>query len=96
MATTQELVTRGAEILDSAERSLHQIEKDMSELGSLLQQANMNGDIGFLLSKELEATAKAIPINALREMFDLHGKLTTIAQAKGMDLPQPRSGGGGR
>ena len=94
MPKTQELVARGAEILDSSERALHQIEKDMTELGSLLGQAHQNGDIGFLLSKEFEATAKSIPINALRKIFDLHGKLTAIAQAKGMDLPQPRSGGG--
>ena len=96
MADIQTLVARGAEIFDEIERDLFKHEKLADELDAILRQSHSLGHVGYLKSNVFAARAKEITVTSRRQMFELHQDVTDKAIEENVDLPQPRSGGGGR
>jgi hypothetical protein len=92
--TTEEAVARGATLMADAERALLTAQKKLAALPAVF--AAVEG-IGALETMMLSAEARALAGDAASTelaVVSFHRALTTRAQELGIDLPQPRSGGG--
>ena len=89
--TTEEAVAKGANLFANAEEALTEL---ASALPKILATIRDEGHLGGIEYIRLTADACSDVQEALFIIAGLHEKLTAIAQERGIDLPQPRSGGG--
>lgn len=94
MSEPQEIVAKIAGKYASAEKHLDLAIKALSSMSALYSQV---GAIGYLESEQRAATARVnagLVANAQLAVANAHISDTARAQELGIDLPQPRSGGG--
>lgn len=100
MATEMDtIVTDGVVAFAEAEQRLEKAARKAAALQDIFVRANDAGMMGLLQTNEMRAKARAAAgLVAQAEVIvaALHREATDIAIRNGVDVPQPRSGGGGR
>lgn len=102
MATDEEMrafVVKAAELFDEAEVRASHAYNAVLALAPLMKEGRGLGLAGYLQSSrmknDLRFSAGKIA-DALAVVFAIHMEGTELAKDKGVDLPQPRDGGGHR
>lgn len=102
MATEQEMkdfVERAAAKFADAEEKADKAYRAALDLAPLMNEGRELGMAGYLesslLKNDIRMAAGSIA-RGLATIFDVHRRGTAIADKLGVDLPQPRDGGGGR
>lgn len=93
------VVNDGVVAFAAAETKLESAAKKAEALQTIFDRGNALGMMGLLQANEMRAKARAAAgLVAQAEVIvaALHREATDIAVSKGVDVPQPRSGGGGR
>lgn len=99
MATMEEFVERAAALFAEAEDKASAAYNATLELPHLMTEGRELGMAGYLESSHMKnqlRTAAGKIADGLAIIFEVHRHGTEIAQRIGVDLPQPRDGGGGR
>lgn len=89
----QQAVAAGAAIFEDVEGQARAIKMRMRELRKVFEAIRDAGVAGSLETQEAATACDALATQFEADVWALHRKLTLSAQAKGIDLPQTRSGG---
>ena len=91
-----EAVAQGAATFADAEDSARKIKKTFRDLRSVFEAIRDGGHIGSLECQALSGDADALATKFEADVWAMHAHLTRRCEALGIELPQPRSGGGNR
>lgn len=94
MPTTEEAVNTIAEAMALSETEAGGIRRRLRGLKDEFEAIHFNGDAGYLATKGFATELDALATQFEAELFDIHQRMTIYAQARGIDLPSPLSGGG--
>lgn len=92
-------VVKAAAAFADAEEKVNAAYKAVMELPKLADEARDVGLLGYLQAmrcKNALRVAGGDVAAGLEGVFAVHREGTLVAEEKGVDLPQPRDGGGGR
>lgn len=90
--TVPEAVATMAEHFDNWEKLAAKAKKAAREMKQGFAVIHAEGHIGGLDSLAMATDLDAMATRHEAEIYDMHAKLTAVAKAKGIDLPQ-RDGG---
>lgn len=93
------LVEKGVRLCADAETKLAAAYAAVLKLQAIPVEAYPLGMIGKLESQKLKwgiLAAAGLVSEASEKIFEFHARGTEVAQAHGVDVPQPMDGGGGR
>lgn len=99
MAEMQDIVLAGSKLFDATETNLERAYKAAIKLVKTIDDGHAALMVGHLEGNQLRNEARAIAgdlANAAARLYRLHRHCTDIAMKHGVDVPQPRSGGGPR
>lgn len=91
-----EAVARGAEIFEGAELRAHWIKRHFRDMREVFEAIRDGGVIGGLECQALAGEVDTLATKFEADVYAIHARLTARAKDLGVDLPAPRSGGGGR
>lgn len=94
MPTTEEAVAAIADAMGEAEDQAGAIRRELRKLKDEFEAIHVNGDAGYLATKGFATELDALATQFEAALFDIHQRMTIYAQARGIDLPSPLSGGG--
>lgn len=95
----REIVNRGVDVFERAEATLDKAFVAIGRLDKILRDGNAAGMVGSLATMEMTAEVASMAgavMDIKRRIARLHRDCTAIAIEHGVDVPVPRSGGGGR
>lgn len=95
----EEFVARAAAAFADAEHKSAEAYRAVLDLAPLMKEGRELGMAGYLESSHMKNQLRAaagLIADGLAIVFEVHRHGTDIAQRIGVDLPQPRDGGGGR
>lgn len=93
----QDIVNEGAQIFDGCEQMTDKLYKRVSTLRKVFEDAHAAGMNGSLAAGRIDGEICAIMGllgEVKRRLYTLHREGTDMADAHGVDIPQPRGGGG--
>lgn len=93
------VVERGVDAFEKAEAALDRAFAAVRRLSKVLEEGNAAGMVGALATMKMTAGIEVMAgavMGVKAEVVGLHEKCTAIAIEHGVDVPMPRSGGGGR
>lgn len=99
MEEMQQVVNRGAKMADAVETNLDRSHAAILKMIRIIDDGRGAAMVGALEAGELRNETRAIAgmvAEAAKRFYLLHTRFTAIADKHGVDIPAPRSGGGGR
>lgn len=97
MAEMQEVVNAGAKMAEAVETNLDRAHAGVLKMVKVIKDGRGASMVGALEAGELTGEAHSIAGmigEAQKRFYLLHRRLTDIAIKNGVDVPQPRDGGG--
>ena len=91
---TSDAVAKIAEAYADAEAAAAKARKAFSGCSDAWDALQANGVIGYLETNKRRSRLRALVAQFEADLFALHADDTAKADEIGVDLPQPRSGGG--
>lgn len=99
MEEMQQVVLNGAKMAEAVETNLDRSHAAILKMVKVIDDGRGAAMVGALEAGELRNEARAIAgdvAEALKRFYIFHRRLTDIAIKHNVDVPAPRSGGGGR
>lgn len=99
MEEAQKVVFDGAKLAEAVEATLDRSHANILKMVKVIDEGRGAAMVGALEAGDLRNEARAIAgdvASALRRFYLLHRRLTDVAIRNNVDVPAPRSGGGGR
>lgn len=90
---TEEAVVVGAASFEKAESYAKEIKADFRDMRTVFEAIRDEFHIGGLEAQALAGRVDALITQFEADLYVEHSYLTELAKAKGIDLPQPKSGG---
>jgi len=94
--TTDEAVAAGMAIFATLETKASECATAGAGFDAVFEAIRDNGVISNFECTALKLEAKALTLDFRAKVWAFHAKTTQRAQLKGIDVPQPLDGGGGR
>lgn len=94
LMTTEEAVAKIAKAFADAEEAVEDLNRDFRETADAWKTLHSDGVIGGIEAQKHYRRMTALSGQFIADLYTLHSELTERAKELGVDLPQPRSGGG--